>query len=200
MNKFNLIKSSFILGLVFCVSTAFAITPYEGIYKAPMDKTFNDFSFKVYKPIYKISDKTQQEKVFQIADYFSNNYPFSKTQIEQYFDDTFVTKESENNGHFIANIFEPSKPNINLKDVDFRDASLKQLLVLTFKQPICFARDDFDKAMDKQNFELVFEPSNLYFSGKMAKAQGRMSFSLADTNDRILRCVNTLVFDTFEQD
>lgn len=163
MKKFNLTKIGLSLALsaqIFC-QTAMAIVPYEGIYKTPMDKTFNDFSFKVYKPIYTISDKAQQDKLFEMADYFSKNSPFSKTQIEQYFDDTFVTKKSENNGYFIANIFEPTKTNI-IKTVDFRDANESQLLIFELKEPVCFTRDEFTNMMEKQGCS-VKSPKGILF-------------------------------------
>lgn len=202
MTYFNLTKiglSWALIAQLFC-QTAVAIVPYEGIYKAPMDKTFNDFSFKVYKPICKISDKAQQEKVFQIADYFSKNSPFSKTQIEQFFNDNFIITKSQKDEYLNSYIFKPNRTELNIQDIDFRENINGKILIINFTQPICFNRGDFDKNMKNQDFDLDFNPPHAYFTGKMKNpSSGKHSFGLADNEDRSLRCVDSLVFDTFEQ-
>lgn len=202
MKLFTLIKIGLgwaLIAQIFC-QTAVAIVPYEGIYKAPMDKTFNDFSFKVYKPIYKISDKAQQDKMFQIADYFSNNYPFSKTQIDQFFNDIFIITKSQKGEYLNSYIFKPNKTDLNIQDIDFRENINGKILIINFTQPICFNRDNFDESMKNQDFDLDLNPPAVYFTGKMKNpSNGKMSFGLADTEDRSLRCVDSLVFDTFEQ-
>lgn len=201
MKKFNLTKIGLGLALtaqLFC-QTAMAIMPYEGVYNAPMDKTFNDFSFKVYKPIYKISDKKQQDNVFQIADYFSKNYPFSKTQIDQFFNDNFIITKSQKDEYLNSYIFKPNKTDLNIQDIDFRENSNGKILIINFTQPICFKRDNFDKNMINQDFNLELSPPTVYFTGKMKNpSSGKVNFGLADTDDRSLRCVDTLIFDTFE--
>lgn len=175
---------------------AMAIMPFEGIYEAPMDKTFNDFSFVSYRPILSLSSHEQQASVFKTLDYFSQNIPFSLEQIDGYFQHTFTKTIESPTVYPDDYTLTTTDKTLNIHDIDFRNREKGQMLIINLQQPVCFASDEFENIMKKQGFELDLNPPTAYFSKKMPNEQGQMSLGLADT-EKELRCVHSLIFDTF---
>lgn len=81
--------------------------------------------------------------------------------------------------------------------MDFRNREQGQMLIINLHQPVCFARNEFENIMQKQGYDFDFSPPMAYFSKKMSNHQGQMSLGLAEIKDKSLRCVNSLIFDTF---
>lgn len=188
-----------LLATIILPISATAIMPFEGIYNAPMDKTLADNSFITYQPILALSSRVQQANIFKMLDYFSQNAPFSLEQIDAYFQHTFSKTIESPTAYPNDYTLSTTDKTLNIHDVDFRNHEEEgQMLIVNLQQPLCFARDEFENIMQKQDYDFDFSPPMAYFSKKMPNHQGQMSLGLADTNDRSLRCVDSLIFDTFE--
>lgn len=159
-------------------------------------------------------DSLNEEKrmLFNTIDYFSNNYPYSIHQVENFYNHQFQLIEVS---HGLNNFFEISQDtneNPFIQDIDLRVSDINsKLLIIDFKNPICFNSSEYNKlisdykksynshfqsyyrVLDKKNdIGKVFLTNRLVIVGIKDHIRGYSSSSDQSNNSKPLKIISDL--------
>lgn len=107
-------------------------------------------------------DSLNEEKrmIFNTIDYFSNNYPYSIHQVENFYNHQFQLIEV---AHGLNNFFEISQDTNEhpfIQDIDLRVSDINsKLLIIDLKNPICFNSSEYNKLISdyKKSYNSHFQ-------------------------------------------
>lgn len=107
-------------------------------------------------------DSLNEEKrmLFNTIDYFSNNYPYSIHQVENFYNHQFQLIEV---AHGLNNFFEISQDTNEhpfIQDIDLRVSDINsKLLIIYLKNPICFNSSEYNKLISdyKKSYNSHFQ-------------------------------------------
>lgn len=107
-------------------------------------------------------DSLNEEKrmLFNTIDYFSNNYPYSIHQVENFYNHQFQLIEV---AHGLNNFFEISQDTNEhpfIQDIDLRVSDINsKLLIIDLKNPICFNSSEYNKLISdyKKSYNSHFQ-------------------------------------------
>lgn len=130
--------------------------------------------------------------------YFSNNYPYSTTQVERFYDHQFKLVEV---AYGLNNSFKINQHTNNhdfIKDIDVRAKNKdSKLLIIDFKKPACFSHQEFEEKFPRY----VLNPKGRLdtYSRVLdeSKQRGTVSIRLELNREDKKRCVNSAKFDTY---
>lgn len=187
------LKSSYLILIFLMVLTSCVSNPYNEIIIATKDTAMYDTNY--YNQLI-IND--EQNYLFKTVDYFSNNYPYSAKQLEEFFNVKFyISKKNIND----ETIIESESKHSYFKDISLTDGlPYGQLLFLNIEKPICFNRIKFLEKMMTDEYTLVPllpVPSYASIMDKMNN-KGTIHISYILINDRKDICVTELIFNTYE--
>ncbi len=159
-------------------------------------------------------DSLNEEKrmLFNTIDYFSNNYPYSIHQVENFYNHQFQLIEV---AHGLNNFFEISQDTNEhpfIQDIDLRVSDINsKLLIIDFKNPICFNSSEYNKlisdykksynshfqsyyrVLDKKNdIGKVFLTNRLVIVGIKDHIRGYSSSSNQSNNSNPLKIISDL--------
>jgi len=159
-------------------------------------------------------DSLNEEKrmIFNTIDYFSNNYPYSIHQVENFYNHQFQLIEV---AHGLNNFFEISQDTNEhpfIQDIDLRVSDINsKLLIIDFKNPICFNSSEYNKlisdykksynshfqsyyrVLDKKNdIGKVFLTNRLVIVGIKDHIRGYSSSSDQSNNSKPLKIISDL--------
>ena len=159
-------------------------------------------------------DSLNEEKrmIFNTIDYFSNNYPYSIHQVENFYNHQFQLIEV---AHGLNNFFEISQDTNEhpfIQDIDLRVSDINsKLLIIDFKNPICFNSSEYNKlisdykksynshfqsyyrVLDKKNdIGKVFLTNRLVIVGIKDHIRGYSSSSNQSNNSKPLKIISDL--------
>lgn len=159
-------------------------------------------------------DSLNEEKrmLFNTIDYFSNNYPYSIHQVENFYNHQFQLIEV---AHGLNNFFEISQDTNEhpfIQDIDLRVSDINsKLLIIDFKNPICFNSSEYNKlisdykksynshfqsyyrVLDKKNdIGKVFLTNRLVIVGIKDHIRGYSSSSDQSNNSKPLKIISDL--------
>lgn len=159
-------------------------------------------------------DSLNEEKrmLFNTIDYFSNNYPYSIHQVENFYNHQFQLIEV---AHGLNNFFEISQDTNEhpfIQDIDLRVSDINsKLLIIDFKNPICFNSSEYNKlisdykksynshfqsyyrVLDKKNdIGKVFLTNRLVIVGIKDHIRGYSSSSNQGNNSKPLKIISDL--------
>ena len=159
-------------------------------------------------------DSLNEEKrmIFNTIDYFSNNYPYSVHQVENFYNHQFQLIEV---AHGLNNFFEISQDTNEhpfIQDIDLRVSDINsKLLIIDFKNPICFNSSEYNKlisdykksynshfqsyyrVLDKKNdIGKVFLTNRLVIVGIKDHIRGYSSSSDQSNNSKPLKIISDL--------
>lgn len=159
-------------------------------------------------------DSLNEEKrmLFNTIDYFSNNYPYSIHQVENFYNHQFQLIEV---AHGLNNFFEISQDTNEhpfIQDIDLRVSDINsKLLIIDFKNPICFNSSEYNKlisdykksynshfqsyyrVLDKKNdIGKVFLTNRLVIVGIKDHIRGYSSSSNQSNNSKPLKIISDL--------
>lgn len=159
-------------------------------------------------------DSLNEEKrmLFNTIDYFSNNYPYSIHQVENFYNHQFQLIEV---AHGLNNFFEISQDTNEhpfIQDIDLRVGDINsKLLIIDFKNPICFNSSEYNKlisdykksynshfqsyyrVLDKKNdIGKVFLTNRLVIVGIKDHIRGYSSSSNQSNNSKPLKIISDL--------
>lgn len=159
-------------------------------------------------------DSLNEEKrmLFNTIDYFSNNYPYSIHQVENFYNHQFQLIEV---AHGLNNFFEISQDTNEhpfIQDIDLRVSDINsKLLIIDFKNPICFNISEYNKlisdykksynshfqsyyrVLDKKNdIGKVFLTNRLVIVGIKDHIRGYSSSSNQSNNSKPLKIISDL--------
>lgn len=159
-------------------------------------------------------DSLNEEKrmLFNTIDYFSNNYPYSIHQVENFYNHQFQLIEVS---HGLNNFFEISQDTNEhpfIQDIDLRVSDINsKLLIIDFKNPICFNSSEYNKlisdykksynshfqsyyrVLDKKNdIGKVFLTNRLVIVGIKDHIRGYSSSSDQSNNSKPLKIISDL--------
>ena len=159
-------------------------------------------------------DSLNEEKrmIFNTIDYFSNNYPYSIHQVENFYNHQFQLIEV---AHGLNNFFEISQDTNEhpfIQDIDLRVGDINsKLLIIDFKNPICFNSSEYNKlisdykksynshfqsyyrVLDKKNdIGKVFLTNRLVIVGIKDHIRGYSSSSNQSNNSKPLKIISDL--------
>lgn len=159
-------------------------------------------------------DSLNEEKrmLFNTIDYFSNNYPYSIHQVENFYNHQFQLIEV---AHGLNNFFEISQDTNEhpfIQDIDLRVSDINsKLLIIDFKNPICFNSSEYNKlifdykksynshfqsyyrVLDKKNdIGKVFLTNSLVIVGIKDHIRGYSSSSDQSNNSKPLKIISDL--------
>jgi len=159
-------------------------------------------------------DSLNEEKrmIFNTIDYFSNNYPYSIHQVENFYNHQFQLIEV---AHGLNNFFEISQDTNEhpfIQDIDLRVGDINsKLLIIDFKNPICFNSSEYNKlisdykksynshfqsyyrVLDKKNdIGKVFLTNRLVIVGIKDHIRGYSSSSDQSNNSKPLKIISDL--------
>ncbi|WP_426243564.1 hypothetical protein [Psychrobacter sp. TWP2-1-2] len=159
-------------------------------------------------------DSLNEEKrmLFDTIDYFSNNYPYSIHQVENFYNHQFQLIEV---AHGLNNFFEISQDTNEhpfIQDIDLRVSDINsKLLIIDFKNPICFNSSEYNKlisdykksynshfqsyyrVLDKKNdIGKVFLTNRLVIVGIKDHIRGYSSSSNQSNNSKPLKIISDL--------
>ena len=159
-------------------------------------------------------DSLNEEKrmIFNTIDYFSNNYPYSIHQVENFYNHQFQLIEV---AHGLNNFFEISQDTNEhpfIQDIDLRVSDINsKLLIIDFKNPICFHSSEYNKlisdykksynshfqsyyrVLDKKNdIGKVFLTNRLVIVGIKDHIRGYSSSSNQSNNSNPLKIISDL--------
>ena len=159
-------------------------------------------------------DSLNEEKrmLFNTIDYFSNNYPYSIHQVENFYKHQFQLIEV---AHGLNNFFEISQDTNEhpfIQDIDLRVSDINsKLLIIDFKNPICFNSSEYNKlisdykksynshfqsyyrVLDKKNdIGKVFLTNRLVIVGIKDHIRGYSSSSNQSNNSKPLKIISDL--------
>lgn len=159
-------------------------------------------------------DSLNEEKrmLFNTIDYFSNNYPYSIHQVENFYNHQFQLIEVS---HGLNNFFEISQDTNEhpfIQDIDLRVGDINsKLLIIDFKNPICFNSSEYNKlisdykksynshfqsyyrVLDKKNdIGKVFLTNRLVIIGIKDHIRGYSSSSDQSNNSKPLKIISDL--------
>ncbi|WP_372860561.1 hypothetical protein [Psychrobacter sp.] len=159
-------------------------------------------------------DSLNKEKrmLFNTIDYFSNNYPYSVHQVENFYNHQFQLIEV---AHGFNNFFEISQDTNEhpfIQDIDLRVSDINsKLLIIDFKNPICFNSSEYNKlisdykksynshfqsyyrVLDKKNdIGKVFLTNRLVIVGIKDHIRGYSSSSNQSNNSKSLKIISDL--------
>ena len=141
-----------------------------------------------------------QASVFEIVDYFSVNYPYSKSKIEKHFNTNFIAK-SEESAWFDVVLLYPSDGDItNIAEMEIRSSERgTQFFHIKLKKSVCFAGDKFREKMKQDDYVLIARLGSLSFDRVMDKSKnfGKMElfFDPIDVDNEEI-CIKTINFST----
>ena len=159
-------------------------------------------------------DSLNEEKrmIFNTIDYFSNNYPYSIHQVENFYNHQFQLIEV---AHGLNNFFEISQDTNEhpfIQDIDLRVSDINsKLLIIYLKNPICFNSSEYNKlisdykksynshfqsyyrVLDKKNdIGKVFLTNRLVIVGIKDHIRGYSSSSNQSNNSKPLKIISDL--------
>ena len=159
-------------------------------------------------------DSLNEEKrmIFNTIDYFSNNYPYSIHQVENFYNHQFQLIEV---AHGLNNFFEISQDTNEhpfIQDIDLRVSDINsKLLIIDLKNPICFNSSEYNKlisdykksynshfqsyyrVLDKKNdIGKVFLTNRLVIVGIKDHIRGYSSSSNQSNNSKPLKIISDL--------
>lgn len=159
-------------------------------------------------------DSLNEEKrmLFNTIDYFSNNYPYSIHQVENFYNHQFQLIEV---AHGLNNFFEISQDTNEhpfIQDIDLRVSDINsKLLIIDLKNPICFNSSEYNKlisdykksynshfqsyyrVLDKKNdIGKVFLTNRLVIVGIKDHIRGYSSSSNQSNNSKPLKIISDL--------
>ena len=159
-------------------------------------------------------DSLNEEKrmIFNTIDYFSNNYPYSIHQVENFYNHQFQLIEV---AHGLNNFFEISQDTNEhpfIQDIDLRVSDINsKLLIIDLKNPICFNSSEYNKlisdykksynshfqsyyrVLDKKNdIGKVFLTNRLVIVGIKDHIRGYSSSSDQSNNSKPLKIISDL--------
>lgn len=159
-------------------------------------------------------DSLNEEKrmLFNTIDYFSNNYPYSIHQVENFYNHQFQLIEV---AHGLNNFFEISQDTNEhpfIQDIDLRVSDINsKLLIIDLKNPICFNSSEYNKlisdykksynshfqsyyrVLDKKNdIGKVFLTNRLVIVGIKDHIRGYSSSSDQSNNSKPLKIISDL--------
>lgn len=159
-------------------------------------------------------DSLNEEKrmLFNTIDYFSNNYPYSIHQVENFYNHQFQLIEV---AHGLNNFFEISQDTNEhpfIQDIDLRVGDINsKLLIIDLKNPICFNSSEYNKlisdykksynshfqsyyrVLDKKNdIGKVFLTNRLVIVGIKDHIRGYSSSSNQSNNSKPLKIISDL--------
>ena len=159
-------------------------------------------------------DSLNEEKrmLFNTIDYFSNNYPYSIHQVENFYNHQFQLIEV---AHGLNNFFEISQDTNEhpfIQDIDLRVGDINsKLLIIDLKNPICFNSSEYNKlisdykksynshfqsyyrVLDKKNdIGKVFLTNRLVIVGIKDHIRGYSSSSDQSNNSKPLKIISDL--------
>lgn len=196
MKKNYLIKSCYLLNKIIVKSTLLFTTLVltSCLTKPPLQlKTVTNYTKT------SVTHKSnERELLLSTIDYFSNNYPYSTLQVENFYGHKFKLIEVE---HGLNNSFEiDHRTNLHpfIKDIDVRATDIdSKLLIIDFKNPICFSRKEF-----KQSFpRFVLNPRGRLDTYSRIldeeKKLGTLSLRLELNKGNKEWCMKSTIFDIY---
>ena len=94
------------------------------------------------------TDSSSEEKriFFNTIDYFSNNYPYSIHQVENFYNHQFQLIKVERGFNNFFEISQDTNKHPFIQDIDLRVSDINsKLLIIDFKKPICFNISEYNK-------------------------------------------------------
>lgn len=159
-------------------------------------------------------DSLNKEKrmFFNTIDYFSNNYPYSIHQVENFYNHQFQLIEVARGLNNFFEISQDTNQHPFIQDIDLRVSDINsKLLVIDFKNPICFNSSEYNKlisdykksynshfqsyyrVLDKKNdIGKVFLTNRLVIVGIKDHIRGYSSSSNQSNNSKPLKIISDL--------
>lgn len=143
-----------------------------------------------------------QASVFEIVDYFSVNYPYSKSQIEKHFKTNFIVKGEESAWFDVVLLYPTDGDTTNIAEMEVRSNDRgTQFFHIKLKKSVCFAGDKFREKMKQDDYVLIARLGTLSFDRVMDKSKnfGKMElfFDPIDMDNEEI-CIKTINFSTSE--
>lgn len=159
-------------------------------------------------------DSLNEEKrmLFNTIDYFSNNYPYSIHQVENFYNHQFQLIEVAHGLNNFFEIYQDTNEHPFIQDIDLRVSDINsKLLIIDFKNPICFNISEYNKlisdykksynshfqsyyrVLDKKNdIGKVFLTNRLVIVGIKDHIRGYSSSSNQSNNSKPLKIISDL--------
>ena len=159
-------------------------------------------------------DSLNKEKrmFFNTIDYFSNNYPYSIHQVENFYNHQFQLIEVARGLNNFFEISQDTNQHPFIQDIDLRVSDINsKLLIIDFKNPICFNSSEYNKlisdykksynshfqsyyrVLDKKNdIGKVFLTNRLVIVGIKDHIRGYSSSSNQSNNSKPLKIISEL--------
>lgn len=193
----NILSNSLLIFLMTIILASCANNSYKEKVVQTKDMIM---SSKIYED--KLIINQAQASVFEMVDYFSVNYPYSKSQIEKYFNTSFIAKSRESAWFDVVLLYPSDSDSINIAEMEVRSNELgKQLFIIQFKHSVCFSGNKFRDKMKYEDYELIARLGELSFDGVMDKGKnfGKMElfFDPIDPDNEEI-CIKALTFSTFK--
>ena len=155
-------------------------------------------SSKIYED--KLITNQAQASVFEIVDYFSVNYPYSKSQIEKHFSTSFIVKSRESAWFDVVLLYPTDGDTTNIAEMEVRSNDRgTQFFHIKLKKSVCFAGDKFREKMKQDDYVLIARLGSLSFDRVMDKSKnfGKMElfFDPIDVDNEEI-CIKTINFST----
>lgn len=159
-------------------------------------------------------DSLNEEKrmLFNTIDYFSNNYPYSIHQVENFYNHQFQLIEVAHGLNNFFEIYQDTNEHPFIQDIDLRVSDINsKLLIIDFKNPICFNSSEYNKLISdykksynshfqsyyrvlnkKNDIGKVFLTNRLVIVGIKDHIRGYSSSSNQSNNSKPLKIISDL--------